>query len=610
MRTRSDEPTRRPRGRGRVPAAASATAVVFAVTAATLAAAAPSLLTGCRSTPSSTTVASVDKGVKADAPLFRDISSAGGLHFSTAHTDPKHLTILDTSGHGCAFVDVDNDDRLDIVLVGKEKVALYRNRGGGRFEDISAASLPPVPRPAYLLGVAAADFDRDGHTDLFLTGYGRTLLWRNQGEGRFADVTHGSGLEARDPADWTTSVAWADVDGDDLPDLYVCRYVQFDASGPALCEYTGLDGKPLQMSCGPLSYAPQRGSLYRNLGGGRFRDLTQAEGAAGAADAHGNALGCLFSDFDADGRPELYVANDRRLCDLFTRTGAGAIKNVGSEAGVAVNAEGLEMSGMGVDAGDFNNDGRMDLLVATYQNEPKCLFRNEGNLLFTQEAYTSGLGAATLPYLAFGAVFIDADNDGWLDVAFTNGHVLSEIEKRDPNTSYRQPSVLLLNQGNGRFKEAGVAAGEDFTRPIVGRSIARGDFDVDGVNDLLLTDLEGAPLLLRGEGRSGRRGITLRCRMTGSDANPRGTDAIGARITVTAAGRTQTREIKSGGSYLSADAPEAHFGLGSAPQADRIVVRWPGKNGGKTEFRDVPAGRAYVLTSNGSILPVPRDRAL
>jgi hypothetical protein len=548
--------------------------------------AAVALLAGCRSPEHPPAAPTGSAPSAASHPLFRDVAKAGGLNFRLGHANLEYLNILETSGHGCAFLDYDGDGRLDILLVGNAGARLYRNQGDGTFADVTDRALPKPPANAHFLGCAVADYDGDGRPDIFLTGYGSTALYHNEGNGSFRDVTAGSGLEARGPYDWTTSAAWADVDGDGRLDLYVCRYLRFTPESKQLCGYKALDGSAMQMSCNPGAYSPEQGSLYRNEGGGRFTDITQA---AGMGDTHGNALGCLFCDFNADGKPDLYIANDAKPADLYLNLGKGRFRNIAVESGTAFGADGLPMSGMGVDWGDYDNDGRFDLLVANYAGQPKSLYHSEGRNLFVNSIYQSGLGAPSLRPLAFGAAFIDYDNDGLLDIVFTNGHVQSLVEKVDSTTSYKQSTQLFHNLGKGRFTDVSAEAGPDFLRKIVGRGIAVGDYDGDGRPDLLVVDEEGAPLLLHNESASHHHWLTLRCLRS-----PGGPDAVGARITVSAGGHSQVAEVRAGGSYLSANAPEVHFGLGSATRADTVTIRWP--DGHTTTLRSVAADHLYRVT--------------
>ncbi|HEV2473419.1 MAG TPA: VCBS repeat-containing protein, partial [Chthonomonadales bacterium] len=326
--------------------------------------------------------------------------------------------ILQTIGRGCAFLDYDGDGRLDILIVLNSGARLYHNDGAGRFSDGTSAALPPPPAHAHFLGCSVADYDGDGWPDIFLTGYGSTALYHNQRNGTFKDVTRGSGLEARGPYDWTTSAAWAYLGDSAFPDLYVCRYVSFTPASKQLCSFRTLDGGSIQMACGPGTYPSEYGSLYRNLGGGHFKDATREAGLAGT---HGNGLGCMFCDFNNDGRPDLYIANDTKPCDLYLNIGHGKFRNISAESGTAYGADGQVQSGMGVDWGDYDNDGRFDLLVANFAGQPKSLYHNEGHNYFSNVSYASGIGAASQTQLAFGASFVDVDNDGLLDIVFTNG---------------------------------------------------------------------------------------------------------------------------------------------------------------------------------------------
>ena len=347
------------------------------------------LLAGCAKQSVQPTPASPPPA-QASSILFHDVAQTAGLTYHWGHKSLVGLNTLDTAGHGCAFLDYDGDGKLDILLVGNDHCLLYRNRGNGTFEDVTARAFPNAPRRPTLQGCAVADYDGDGRPDIFVTGYGRTILYHNEGNGTFRDVTAGSGLEARSSDDWFTSAAWAGLEGTGRLDLYVCRYVHFNRNTLQLCHYSGLDGSDLEMACGPLNYKPEKGSLYRNLGHGRFRDITRQ---SGLDTAHGNAFGCMFCDFNNDGKPDLYVANDQVQGDLFVNQGHGRFKNESVEMGVAYNANGVAQAGMGIDWGDYDGDGRFDLLVADFAAQPKSLFHNEGDM-FSQASYTSGVGSA------------------------------------------------------------------------------------------------------------------------------------------------------------------------------------------------------------------------
>jgi hypothetical protein len=488
-------------------------------------------------------------------------------------------------GFGCALLDYDGDGKLDVLLVARDHVELYRNRGDGTFENVTAKAFPGAVRKPYLMGCSVCDYDGDGRPDLLITGYGRTILYHNQGDGTFKDVTAGSGLEARGPYDWTTSAAWADVDGDGKPALYVCRYVLFTPATKQTCTFKALDGSDVVMTCGPQAYAPEVGSLYKNAGGGRFIDITKA---SGLGDAHGKALGCMFCDFLNNGRPGLFIANDQTQQDLYVNTGRGKFRNVALQSGVAFGSDGSAIAGMGLDWGDDENRGRFDLLVSNFSGKPKSLFRSDDRGSFSDAAALAGIVGPTLTNLTFGAHFIDLYNKGLQDIVLTNGHVQALIGKADNTTSYLQPTQLFRNLGQGRFEEIGSAAGPDIAKPIAGRGMAVGDFDGDGRQDLLIVDAEGMPRLLHNDAPP-HHYLNIRCL-----TRPGGPDALGARATVASGKISQLQECRSSGSYLSSDAPGVHFGLGDENHAARVTIRWP--QGTMTQYSNVAADHSYVAT--------------
>jgi enediyne biosynthesis protein E4 len=509
---------------------------------------------------------------------FTDVAQESGLHFTLGHGGRSPLNILETAGHGCAFLDVDGDDRLDILLVGRPRCALYRNLGAPpgsspRFEEITAAAGLAIK--GYWMGCATGDYDNDGRVDLLLTGYHGAVLLHNEG-GRFRDVSAGIPLPREA---WNTSAAFLDADGDGLLDLYIGAYVHFGPHTLQLCDFSGI-----RAACPPTYYDAERGRLLRNLGGGRFADITHA---AGLDAAHGKTLGVAVADYDGDGRIDLYLANDGMPGDLFHNLG-GKFVDVGLESGTAFNHESREQAGMGVDWGDYDGDGLLDLLVTTFQYEPTSLYHNEGHGLFTEEGYAAGIGDASLSRLGFGARLFDADNDGDLELITANGHVQDNAARIFPGVTYAQPVQLFENLGERRFLDVSAAAGASLAKPIVGRGLAVGDYDNDGDLDVLIANLEGPPLLLRNDTPSTAHALTVR--LQGRTA-PR--DGTGARLTLRAGGRRQLREAGTGGSYLSAGDPRIHFGLGAAAAADSLTIRWPS---GATETRaHVAAGNLTLI---------------
>ena len=466
-----------------------------------------------------------------------------------------------------------------MLLIGA-KLALFKGDGKGTFRDVSgAAGLTSLS--GHFLGCAVGDYDNDGFPDVYVSGYRTGLLLKNEGGARFRDVTKTAGLG---PQPWGTSCGWADLDGDGYLDLYVTNYVDFGpATQPQMCKFNTEKYGIVEGGCGPRFYKPRKGVLFHNRAGRRFEDVTKTWGMATQA---GKGLGVAFADFDGTGRLGFAVANDEMPGDLFQNTAAGRLENIGIASGTAYGADGDAHAGMGLDWGDADNDGQIDLFVTAFHNEPKSLYRNDGGGMFTDTSFSSGIGSASLPYLSFGCKFLDADNDGWLDLMIANGHVLDNIDKIE-RTTYRQPTQLLRNQA-GSFEDVTGQAGPDLSRPIVGRGLAVGDYDNDGRVDALVADSEGKPLLLHNEGaakQGGWIGFTLRSK--------EGRDAYGASVTVVSGGQKRVRQCHPGGSYLSSSDPRVHFGLGDATSVEAVLVRWP--DGTEQSFRDLTPGKYHTL---------------
>ena len=508
---------------------------------------------------------------------FVDVAATAGLKYRWEVAGKRPLTILQTIGNGCAFLDYDNDGNQDILLVGP-RLALYRGDGKGKFTDVTASTGLDRLR-GHFLGCGVGDYDNDGFDDIYITAYrGGMLLHNQQGRG-FRDVTREAGIAAQP---WGTSCTFADVDGDGRLDLYICNYARF---GPdtrqQLCLYNGI-----QSACGPRFYAPEKGTLYHNEGGGRFRDTTREWGLDAV---QGKGLGVAAADYDGRGRPGVAIANDEMGGDLCDNFGHG-MRLVGAKSGTAYDASGNVHGGMGLDWGDFDNDGRLDLAVATFQHEAKSLYHNDGRGLFTDVAADAGLAEATVPSVAFGVKFLDFDNDGVLDLIYANGHVQDNIAEIDRTTTYRQ-HVQLLRGHAGRFEDVSAVAGEPFGRAIVGRGLATADFDNDGRVDVLVVDSEGAPLLLHNE--TPQAGHWMAVRLTGTRSNR---DGIGALVTVTTDRGKQMRLCHADGSYLSSSDRRVHVGLGASSKAT-VTVRWPS---GHTDVRrNVDADRVISITEGG-----------
>jgi tetratricopeptide (TPR) repeat protein len=519
-------------------------------------------------------------------PLFTDITASAGIRFRYGFGGKSPLDLLEITAGGAGLLDVDGDGWLDLLLVGQQRCALYRNNRNGAFQEITPASglptAPPSPGGVWM-GCAAGDIDDDGRVDLFLSGYPRGALYRNRGNGSFVEISRSSGIR---PTGWTSSAAFADVDRDGRLDLYVGRYVRWGGKSLRYCVFDGV-----KTACGPEMYEPDQGTFYRNAGGGRFVDATRA---FGLADTQGKTLGVGFADFNDDGWPDLYLANDQMPCDLYTNEKGRRLRNVSLASGTAFSRDGVRQGGMGVDWGDFDGDGRLDLFVTTFYQQPKSLYRNEGRGLFSEVSDRAGLLPPTLPYVAFGTRFFDLDNDGLLDLFIANGHVRDNPERLDPGVSYPQPMQLFRNTGGGRFEDLSRRAGPAFEKPIVGRAAAFGDIDNDGDTDLLVVDAAGAPLLLRNEVGNRHRWLTVRV-VTGSPTSPSRPlrDAIGAHLTLWTDGRRQIAEVMPGASYLATNDPRVHFGLGGADRVDRLKIRWP--DGRTEEHRNIAANQFLTL---------------
>jgi enediyne biosynthesis protein E4 len=542
----------------------------------------------------STLTLSSPAGQRADASepvLFRNVSEAAGLVFTHVNGASPDKHFAEIMGSGGLFFDFDNDGWIDVFLVDGGSKAdplvartarhrLFRNRGNGSFDDVTATS--GIRHSAYGMGTCAGDYDNDGLTDLYITNDGPNVLYRNVGNGAFTDVT--ATARVGSPL-WSTSCAFVDVDRDGWLDLFVTSYVMGADENP-FCGNTRT--VTLRGYCHPLNFRPSPNVLYRNNGDGTFTDVTARSGIAAY---RGNGLGVAVADYNDDGWPDIFVANDGVPDFLFHNEGDGRFTERGLLAGVSVASDGKARAGMGTAFGDVDGDGRLDLVVTNHESEMHSLFRNTGDGAFADATVSSGIGRATLRYVGFGVVFADFDNDGDLDLAIVNGHVIDNIALFRSGAKHAQRRLLLQNTGAGIFRDVSPLSGPGFAVEKVGRTVVAGDINNDGNLDLLITNNGGSVDLLLNQG--GSRGNALLLRLIGTDSNR---DAIGARLRLTSGARTQVREVTSGSSYLGQNDPRVHVGLGAATVVDRMEIRWPS---GRTEVVQHVAANQLVVIREG-----------
>jgi len=526
-----------------------------------------------------------------DAPIpvhFTDVARASGIGFTHRHGGIGRKYFVETSGSGACFFDYDQDGDPDLFVVqsgllptrpgfggAQNRSVLYRN-DRGRFVDVTDRA--GVGNFGYGQGCCAADYDGDGDLDLFVTNFGSNRLYRNEGNGTFKDVT--AAAQVALPG-YNTGAAFADIDGDGYLDLYVSRYARYRIGSDPPCS----QAPGLRSYCPPAQFDGEPDVLLRNNGDGTFSDITKR---SGIDDPHGKGLGVLFLDYDEDGKPDLYVANDGTLNRLYHNLGGGKFADVTATAGVGMGENGRLAAGMGVDATDVDGDGRLDVFVSNFTAEPNDLYAYRGDGVFDTRSTASGLGGPSIPFTGFGAAFMDYDLDGLPDVIVANGHVADDIEKANPGITYAEPTLLCRNRGNGTFEDVSEAVGGDLVRHRVGRGLALADFDADGDLDVFINNSNSPPTLLRNDGGNAHHYIQLRLASNGPNHF-----AIGAGIRVSASGRTQLHEVRTGGSYLSQHDLTQTFGLGRSDRADEVTVHWP--DGKVQQWRDLAADRVHVL---------------
>ena len=528
---------------------------------------------------------------------FVDVAEEAGLRFQHVSGSKEKRYILEAMGSGIAWLDYNRDGWPDLYLVnggrwpellqGKSRVsnALYRNNGDGTFSDVTEKA--GVGDRNWGMGVAVGDYNNDGWDDLYLCNYDSNRLYRNNGDGTFSDVTARAGVGDRR---WNMSASFADYDNDGWLDLYVTSTVRFDHRNPPPMEC--LYGA-MVVHCGPLGLATDPDVLYHNNGDGTFTDVSEKAGIAGVTPCYG--LGVTWGDYDNDGDSDIYVANDQTPNFLFRNQGDGTFEEIGAHSGAAYSDDGVAQGSMGVEFGDYDHDGFLDLFLSNFSDEYNTLYRNLGDGSFRDVTYSAEIAFPSWRLLGWGVGFVDFDNNGGEDLFVANGHLFPQIENFRLNTTYYQHAQMFQNLGKGRFRE--VSAGLDRMKPRSSRGVACADFDNDGDVDVAVNNLDGKPWLLRNEVGSGA-GHWLSLRLEGVRTNRR---AIGVRATVRIEGSRLVREVRGGSSYQSTHDLRLHFGLGAAKTIDSLRVRWT--DGKFQRFEEVEADRRYRLKEDGALEP-------
>ncbi|HEX3685338.1 MAG TPA: CRTAC1 family protein [Bryobacteraceae bacterium] len=523
---------------------------------------------------------------------FVDISNQAGIHFVHYNGATGKKWLPETIGSGCAFIDLDGDGWPDILLLnGKDWTptgalhfpALYRNNRNGAFSDITKGSGLDVQM--YANGVAVADYDNDGLPDIYVTALEGDRLFHNEGHGHFRDVTAASGIHN---ANFGTSAAWFDYDRDGKADLIVANYVQWSAANDIRCS---MDGKT-KSYCTPETYKGQSLKLYHNLGNGRFADVTKM---AGLDNPGSKSLGIVVFDFDNDGWPDIFIANDTQPNKLYRNNKNGTFTEMGVEAGVGYGDDGVARGAMGADAADYDRSGRQHLLVGNFSKQMMALYHNEGNGLFSDVAPSTALARSTLRDVTFGAFFFDYDLDGFPDIFAVNGHIEPDINRTQTDLQFRQSPLLFRNNQHGGFEDVTAAVGPDLGRPIVGRGAAYADFDHDGDLDILITENNGPARLFRNDG--GNQNHWINVRLIGHRSNR---SALGAVVRVESSSGRQWQTVHSGSSYCSQSDLALTFGLKQDTIISKLTVEWP--SGKLQHFENLPVNRFIAIDESTGLL--------
>jgi len=534
-------------------------------------------------------------------PQLEDITASTGIRFNHLASPDKKYIVESMSG-GVAVIDYDRDGwpdiyftnapDVDMQLAGKKaRSALVHNNRDHTFTDVTETA--GVASPCWANGAVVGDYDNNGWPDLLVTCFGGIVLYRNNGDGTFTNVTEKAGLGG--DTLWAMGAAFGDYDGDGSDDLFISHYAAFDLHDlPAFGSMVTCQYHMIKVQCGPAGLKGSPDNLYHNNGDGTFSEVSKQSGV----DDAGNLLGltAVWSDFNNDGKPDLFVANDGANNYLYRNDGKGHFREIGYEAGIALDENGKALANMGVALGDYLHTGRFSIALTHFSEQYLELFRNDGNLSFTDVSNISGIARATTHYVGWGDAFYDFDNDGWLDLIAVNGHVYPQVDQANIGIYFREPSQLFLNRRDGTFRDVSNEAGAALKIPRVGRGLALADLFNDGAQEVVVENLEGAPIILRPRGGPGNHWVGFE--LAGTRSNKL---ALNARVKVTAGDLAQTDEVRSSGSYLSQSDLRLHFGLGGHRQVDKVDIYWPS---GKTEsLTNLEADRIYCVKEGSGVAP-------
>jgi hypothetical protein len=538
-----------------------------------------------------------------DTPIavrFTDIRKAAGIAFVQDSTQSEEKYYLETMGTGVAWIDYDQDGLMDLYFVQAGatdaykpakplRSALYHNNGNGTFTDVTAKA-GVGGEGHYGQGVAVGDYDNDGYPDMLVTGYGRTILYHNNGDGTFTDVTAKAGVA--DEGEWSTSAGWFDYDKDGWLDLVITNYIEWSPKNNIWC---GERGPGYRAYCSPNNYRGQKTKLYHNNHDGTFTDVSDKSGV-GLPESKG--MGVILADFNSDGWPDIAIANDTWPNFLFLNNHNGTFTDASLISGLAVSEDGRYEAGMGIDAADVDGDGLLDVYITHLDMELNRLYHNNGDETFTDNTYASGIGTKAMLLSGVAAKFIDYDNDGWPDIVQANGAMVDNVNLYHSEVTYKEPLLMFHNLGNGRFEKSSESLGPDFMRPVAGRGLATADFNNDGAVGFAVVCRGDYPEIMRNDG--GNANHFLEVLLIGTKSNR---DGIGASLKLTANGFVRVEQEKGGTSYMSASDPRIHFGLGKRTKIDSLVITWP--SGQVDKLTNVPVDKIIAVKEGIGIVPHP-----